>query len=184
MKRTKLQNSIIHAQKNKIGISDDDYRAAVLAISNGRTDSSADLDVKEANALIEKLGGTAPKKWNATAAHNVEKLVSHAQRSLLTQLSITRWNDQHATSLASFCNSPKMLGKPYPRTSKEAQRVIEALKAMNKRDGLTTHGVSNGSNLPHHRSAVTGNGNDRRTAQKAARKKRTHARQSKDGVAV
>jgi len=141
MKRTKLQNSIIHASKHKSGISEENYRAAIYAISSGRTESSAELDVKEANELIVKLGGTPTdfmkRKGGSKAKptdRSVVKMVSHGQRNTITQLAMERWGDSHATALKSFCESSKTIGKAYPRTSKEAQRVIETLKAMNRRD--------------------------------------------------
>lgn len=180
MKRTKLQNAIIHSQKHKLGISEDDYRAAILSISDGRTDSSADLDTKEANQLIEKLGGTAPR---AKQGGTVVTLVSAGQRNLITKLSVTRWKENYPTALKAFCQSQKVIGKAYPRTSKEAQRVIETLKAMNSRDGLTTTHGGNNSDDTNHRRSRAGSARPRR-AQAPRSQSHTRQRQSSNGNAL
>lgn len=139
MNRTKLQNSHIHALKNKNHISDDNYRAAVLAVSNGRTDTSKELTQKEADELIVKLGGNLPTHGRATkpakrpAKSNVVALVSEGQKRLIGQLATRRWGKDYTAPLQALCNSPRVLNKPYPKTQKEAQRLIETLKAMNKR---------------------------------------------------
>lgn len=135
--RTKLQNSIIHASKNNAKISNDNYRALVFRISAGRTESSADLTVKEANELIEALGGTAPgkalNKPRHKAGNNVTNLPSEAQTSHLKSLAVQRWGaENYATAFSALCQHT--ISKPKPLTAAHAKTMIEAIKAMNKRD--------------------------------------------------
>jgi hypothetical protein len=150
MNRTKLQNSAIHANKTKSGISDENYRALILAITKDRTDSSKDLDTKEADKLIEALGGTSPgqlaKRRRRTErkpikrGSNVTELASDRQQNYLTYLAVQRWgSDRGAQSLRKFCKSTNVIGKPKPLTAKEASKAIEALKSLNKREPQTTH---------------------------------------------
>lgn len=148
MNRTKLQNSAIHANKNKSGITDENYRALILAITNQRTDSSKDLDTKEADKLIEALGGTSPGQLakrrkrpegkRVKRGANVTALASDAQQRFLLYLAVQRWGgDKGAQSLREFCQSSNVIGKPKPLTAKEANKAIEALKSLNKREPAT-----------------------------------------------
>ena len=152
MKRTNLQNSYIHSLKHKTGISEENYRAAILVVSENRTDTSAELTHKEANELIVKLGGTLPdyrsRQRNATSkvkgkstrtmqrqrkAAGVETLPSGKQLKYLHALGAERWHDGYDAPLAALAR--KTIKRDRPTTSKEASKLIQAITELNKREG-------------------------------------------------
>ena len=62
MRQADLQK--IHIAKKQLGLSEDDYRAAVLSASKGKTDSAGDLDAQGRTALLShfKRAGFKPRK--------------------------------------------------------------------------------------------------------------------------
>lgn len=140
MKRTKLQNSIIHARRKVRGISDEYYKTLVFNISNGRTETSADLSVEEADRLISALGGVPPAHSRRTQqrrnkAAGVIALITPAQTQTLNALAEARWGTDYAKPLSALCQ--RMHRRNAPHTSKQAQSLIEAIKSMQARDQKT-----------------------------------------------
>lgn len=138
MKRTPKQNAIIHKLKNSNGISDENYRALIARLSEGRTETSAELTRDEADALISELGGTPPPRTRrrgkgSRQRSNVEKLMSPPQWALLQHLAEERWGAASAPmGLHNFLSG--QIGKGKPHTSREASRMIQALRGMNARE--------------------------------------------------
>jgi len=102
--------------------------------------SIKELSFADANKVIIGLGGKAfqrDSRPRRTRQHHhqqagVPQIVSEEQLALLNSLALKRqWT---ATTLDNFCR--KMIKTARPKTTKEANIVIEALKAMNKRDNL------------------------------------------------
>ena len=62
MRQADLQK--IHIAKKHLGLSDDDYRAAVMSASKGKTDSAGELDMQGRTALLAhfKRAGFKPRK--------------------------------------------------------------------------------------------------------------------------
>lgn len=94
------------------------------------------LNFTESDAVIVRLGGE-PLAKRRTIQHRrakagVSQLVRPAQLELIAKLaSQRRWG---AEALRNFC--ARQCGHFPLRTSKDANKVIEALKAMNEREGL------------------------------------------------
>jgi hypothetical protein len=92
------------------------------------------LTAPEADRVIERLGGQ-PLQARRTVQHHrrragVVQIVSPAQLDLLRDLARQRhWSDD---TLAEF--SRRQCGHYPPRTTAEANKVIEPLKSMIKRD--------------------------------------------------
>jgi hypothetical protein len=114
------------------------------------------MTFEEANALIVKLGGTPfrpPRTdWSKIAAAQppargdsartrqsrrkaagIEQVASERQIQLIAALASQR-DAMSAAALTQFCK--RVCGAEKPRTTKEANKIIEALKSMNRRDGL------------------------------------------------
>lgn len=141
MKSTKLQKSIIHALKNKAKIKDEYYRTLIFNLSNGRTDTSKELTTVEANKLIKELGGTPPQSGNGCSRRTQQRrnqkagvvgLITPAQTTALNALAEARWGVNYGQPLQSLCQ--RMYRRKSPHTSKQAQSLIEAIKAMQQRD--------------------------------------------------
>lgn len=102
--------------------------------------SIKELSFAEANKVIVALGGKSFLRGQSprrTRQHHhkesgVTQIVTEEQLALINKLALKRnWT---ATSLDNFCR--RMLKRPRPKTTIEANKIIEALKAMNSRDNL------------------------------------------------
>lgn len=102
--------------------------------------SIKELTFADANKIITAMGGKAFQRSQTprrTRQHHhkesgVSQIVSEDQLALINKLALQRnWT---ATSLDNFCR--RMLKRPRPTTTIEANKIIEALKAMNSRDNL------------------------------------------------
>ena len=140
MKRTKLQNAIIHQRRNVTKITDENYRVLVFNLTNGRTETSAEMTTQEADELIKALGGVPPVRSRRTQqrrnkAAGVIGLITPAQTATLNALAEARWGTDYTKPLAALCQ--RMHRRNAPHTSKQAQSLIEAIKAMQARDAKT-----------------------------------------------
>jgi hypothetical protein len=140
--RTLQQNRAIHSLLNSKAIDADLKAEMVTRITKGRTSHTSEMYFSEANALITELGGDALDASRRTQqAHRqkagVLQMMTADQRTLLEDLASKRWGAEWATPCANLCR--RMLnGRPIPRTTKDANKVIEAIKAMNARDARNT----------------------------------------------
>ena len=143
MKRTKLQSKIIHVLARQAGISTENYRLLVFNLTNGRTETSTELSANEADELIKALGGTPPPRGKGVSrrtqqrrnkAAGVLTLATPPQLNLVMDLAIARWGDAPSTSVSLGKLVQRVIKKDKIKTSQEAQKVIEILKAMNARD--------------------------------------------------
>ncbi len=137
--RTKAQNSKMFGLAAKCGLTHDDLRDWAADVSNGRTEKTSKLYIKEADAIINHLDALVnPKKeWSPRTIRyhrqksGIKKIVSQKQTKYIDDL--RRGRGISDDGLKSLCK--KILnGNDHPRTSKEAGKIIEALKAMNARD--------------------------------------------------
>lgn len=121
---------------------DDHDRHAVIAdVTRGRTDSTKELTFDEANAVISHYGGRTFKPASRrTVLHHrqhagVFQVVQQGQLEYIAKLASQRhWSAQ---TLIVFCK--RQCGHHPLRTTKDANKVIEALKNMNRREGLWWH---------------------------------------------
>jgi hypothetical protein len=136
------QIRLIHVAISKLGISDDQYREILWQNYKKRT--CKDLSYKQAQHLIydhfAKLGfkparrrGQADRKASKpkTKRHKgVTYLVSKPQWSEIYRLlPLLNWTPE---SLRSFCT--KKFGLPYPRTMKEASKLISSMYGILNQD--------------------------------------------------
>ena len=110
-------------------------------VSGGTVDRLSLLPFGVANTMIRRLGGEplnppgSPTTSRRTARHRrqqagVVQIASAAQQKLLNDLAAGRGiTDDGLKKL-----STTMIKKPVPRTTAEVSKLIEAIKAMNKRD--------------------------------------------------
>lgn len=137
-KRTLKQNRIIHALLNKYGCSTDDKAEMVYDITQGRTESTKEMYESEADVMIRRLGGsTQPvsRKSRRTVNYQRQKmgvaqLITKKQEDYLRDL--VKKRNISEPGLRSLCE--KIIKKSFPRTTKDGNKVIEALKSMIRRD--------------------------------------------------
>lgn len=115
----------------------EDLEDLAFEITNGRVERLSLLSFDEANAMIERLGGSPLSQTpGRTLRHRRQKagivqIASHAQIAMLRKIAEKRGITEEG--LERLCR--RMLrGQPRPRTTAEANKIIEAIKAMNRRD--------------------------------------------------
>lgn len=134
--RATSQIRAIFAQGHKCGLDDEGIRDVVESVTR-RTRSIRELTHAEAEAVIKQIKGNEFIPLRTLQYHRqkqgVKQLATRAQLDLIAQLASQRagWTAQ---TLVDFCK--RQCGHHLPRTTDEANKVIEGLKAMNRRDGL------------------------------------------------
>ncbi|KAK0039534.1 DUF1018 domain-containing protein [Biomphalaria pfeifferi] len=135
--RTLAQNKLMHGYAAKCGLSHDDLRDYASEISNGRTDHTSELYTHEAAEIIDRLQKIAepqktPRRTIQYRRRNagVDQIVTADQLNLLNNLWFAK-EGRTANGLEMLCN--RIIKREKPRTTKECNKVIEAVKSMNNR---------------------------------------------------
>lgn len=132
--KTNAQVRRIFGLARERGLDEQELRALVEEVT-GQAHISR-LNFTKADAVIVRLGGE-PMAARRTiqyrrAKAGVSQVVRPAQLQLIASLASQRhWS---AETLQHFCR--RQCGHFPLRTTKDANKVVEALKAMNRRDGL------------------------------------------------
>ena len=118
------------------GIDPGDELRDIVEDVTKRTRSISALSYSEAERVIQRLKGkTYVPRRTMQYRHRkagIKQLVQQSQLDLIAELASQRnWSPK---TLADFCMRQCKRNKPL--TTDEANKVIEALKAMNKREGL------------------------------------------------
>ena len=135
------QKALLHVAKAELGLSEEEYRD-ILRVQGG-VDSSVhlnDFGFEKVLAVFRKLGfrkTAARRKRNdkgpvRQGGHSLYLLASEAQRKILYHLmeDLGWW----PARLFGFLRKVTGKEKPEQLSSKEAQKAIEALKAMRDRN--------------------------------------------------
>lgn len=133
--KTVGQVKAIFAEGRKLGLDQDELRDVVESTTR-RTRSVKELTRSEADAVLQKLKGNqyVPLRTlqHRRQKRDVKQLVSKTQLKLIAELASQRgWTSE---GLGRFCE--RVCGHATPRTTEAANKVIEGLKAMNRREGL------------------------------------------------
>lgn len=122
----------------EVGHGHEDIHDVIAVLTRQAKHSIRDLTFAEANAVIEHYNGRAftpvPRRTvqYRRAKQGIKQIVSPAQLKLIADLASQRnWT---VDSIEKLC---KRMHVPFPlRTTENANKIIEALKKMNKREGL------------------------------------------------
>lgn len=139
--RTSKQNRIIHSLVNRWNFTGDDKAEMVFGITEGRTCSTKEMTFDEANVMIKRLDGRPvveqplkDKSRRTVQYHRqkqgVEQIITPTMKDFIH--SLQRGRNMSDDGLKSLCR--RMLKKDFPQTNKEANKIVEAIKAMNRRD--------------------------------------------------
>lgn len=135
----------MHGLAAQRGMGRDGLHQLAAEVTGGRTESTSQLSFDEANDVIERLGGeplpaSAPLSQRSQQLRRqkagVKQIVSAAQLDLM----LTLWRvrpGRTAEGLKTLCRRVNR-GIDSPRTTEECNRLIEAIKSMNKRGGNPT----------------------------------------------
>lgn len=129
------QLKAIFGEGRKCGLDDDGIRDVVEDVTK-RTRHVSELSYTEAERVIERLKGKSfvPRRTlqYRRAKQGIKQVVQEGQLKLIADLATQRnWS---AEGLVKFCRH--QCGHHPLRTTEDANKVIEALKSMNRRDGL------------------------------------------------
>jgi hypothetical protein len=137
--RTTAQNSRLFAIAGKLGITHDDLHDYAFEYSAERTTHTSELYVDECERLLkhlDKLANPNTGKWSPRTVSKAKKdagidtIVPAGQLNKLTHL----WFEvegRTAVGLRAMCQRVIKLDKP--RTTTECNKVIEAVKSINRR---------------------------------------------------
>lgn len=134
--RTKQQNSVLHKLLGDFSFTADDKAEMVFDITGGRTEHSSEMSVDECNRMIVRLGGKAISNSRRSQQLDrqiagVKQIATAKHRNLMEMKARNRGISKDGLGdLSAKVNK----GVRIPRTSEEVNHVIEALKAMDKRD--------------------------------------------------
>jgi hypothetical protein len=135
--RTIKQNNAIFGLAAKHGIDHESLRDLAAEVSDGRVDRMGQISFDEANKIIHRLGGDPFNSRQARRTVNyqrqqagVHQIAQGSHIELMKKLADGRGISDEG--LERLCQ--RMIKSPRPRTTYETNKIIEALKAMNKRD--------------------------------------------------
>lgn len=147
--RTIAQNKQMFGLAAKAGLSHDDLRDWAADITNGRTDRTSEIYTYEAAKIINRLKAVAgprgtPKRtesWRKRRS-GIETIVPAKQIDLMVKLADGRGMSREGLKALCARMLKSSAGEPleWPRTTRQCNAVIEALKAMNARDRIFKSG--------------------------------------------
>lgn len=124
---TKSQTAIVHVARRELGLDDDVYRDVLRSVTGRET--LAECTKGEWLALMRRFEslGFHGTNHRPTPARRAQALVTPAQLDLLRELFVQLgWNDP----AREMGFTKRVIRKVWPQTRAEANKVIEALKAM------------------------------------------------------
>lgn len=126
------QLAMIHIACNQLSLDEETYRSIIRMMSNGRTDSSAQLDYAERNKLLEHFKSrgfkTAPAK-NAKTRPLATDDQSKKIRALWLELhSFGAVRNSSEAALATYVKRQTGVNALQWLNTQQASQVIEALK--------------------------------------------------------
>lgn len=141
--RTKAQNTMIHAIAAKLGLDKDSLHELAFDVSGKRTERTSELSVDEAAKLINRL-----QMW--ANPHALENKSTRTMQYRRQQAGVARIvTPEHIDKMRSLWFAKpgrtesglesltlRQIKLEKPRTTKQCNSVIEAIKAMNLREGI------------------------------------------------
>jgi hypothetical protein len=128
------------AKRNRFELDDDAKAGLAVVASNGRTDRLSLLTFAEANVAIKNLGGEpfepryVPRRTEnyRRPKAGVKQIAQPAHLELMYKLAAQR--NMSSDGLERM--GRRMIKTWPPRTTDETNKVVEALKSMNRRDRI------------------------------------------------
>lgn len=126
----------IHIAKKALGLSDDDYRMVLESVT-GR-DSCGKMSDRQLNKVLDHFKGkgwkpTRPKKFMPKSKHAEVRLIYALWWELFQSGMLDCKKSQVRSALQKFVHKMTGIDNPEWLEGRNAQNVIEALKAMKKR---------------------------------------------------
>lgn len=123
----------------KCGLSHEDLRDMTAEITNGRTEHTSKLYTTECDELIHRLESfVKPRQLAPRTVHHrrqqagVPQIATQKHLKLMNDLAARRGMSEQG--LRDLCF--RTIHKDRPITTGETNKIVEALKDMNRRDGI------------------------------------------------
>ncbi len=138
--KSNLQIKRIFGLAKPLGCSKEDLEDLAFEISEGRVDRLSQLTFDEANAMIVRLGGVPLSSAGSSKRNENYRKQSAGIKTIETEAhlhkiyelgGLRQMNEDGLRSLATRMSLPWP-----PSTTEQGNKIVEALKAMNRRDGL------------------------------------------------
>ena len=139
--KTTDQLRAIFGLGKKLGMEKEDLEQLAHDQTGGQVERLSALSFDQANAMIRHLGGDpfpAPGVTPIRTANHrrqkagVKQIETRKHLDMIDELAKLR--NMTPEGLEKLCR--RMIKKPRPATTQEGNKIVEALKAMNKRDGI------------------------------------------------
>ncbi|HUY26198.1 MAG TPA: regulatory protein GemA [Candidatus Binataceae bacterium] len=131
--RRRADLAAIHVAKKQLRLDDDLYREIIRTVTEGRIESAADATPRERGAIIEHLRSKGFRKQESNV-RPLRQAQGRMARGLWIEgakLGIVR--DKSDDAFRKFVKSVAGVDRPEWMTPAQANKVIEALKAMHRR---------------------------------------------------
>ncbi|MDI3547907.1 MAG: hypothetical protein PWR10_1559 [Halanaerobiales bacterium] len=126
------KKALLHVAKNQLGLDDDLYREILYQEAGVKSSTKlSDKGFKKVMRRFEKLGfKSKPKKPKRKRENKPHGVITPGMQDLINELyNKLGWDD----SKRQIGFNRRQIGKPWPQTRAEANKIIEALKAMVRR---------------------------------------------------
>lgn len=126
LKREQL--AVIHIAKKELKLDDDLYRTLLQDVAG--VSSSKDLDSESFDRLMKRFQRLGLNKPNPRSRKDGQALVLPTQLAFIEKL-YQQLSWEEAERRTGF--NQRQIGKPWPQTRSEANKVVEGLKMMIRR---------------------------------------------------
>jgi hypothetical protein len=131
---TKKLIQLVHVGKSKLSLSDDDYRALLQGAAG--KDSCADMGARELDAVLRAMKRLGFEVKSKAAFRTARGFSSVGQLALIRRLWAFASRAKTDAALNSFVSNVAGVSALNFLTARDAQKVIIALRAMAKQEGL------------------------------------------------
>lgn len=142
--KTTEQLRAIFGLGKKVNCGKEDLEELAYQMFDAKVERLSQLSFEQANAMIHRLGGEPFSDQSSSPPLSRRTVNYHRQKAGVKQIEtgrhlnlikeLARLRSMTPEGLEKLCL--RMIKKPAPVTTSEGNKIVEALKAMNRRDGL------------------------------------------------
>lgn len=128
----------LHILYAKHGLDQEQYRAMIVELTDGRTDTTRELTYAEAQYLAGYITG-ANTKLHTTAEQMAAQAIKKQRSAVLKRLQQIGIDTTHWAAVNSYLSSPRIAGKPlYELDSDELAALIPKLESIKRKQNEET----------------------------------------------
>jgi hypothetical protein len=128
----------LHVLYSKHRLDEEEYRAMIMELTDGRTDTTKELTYAEAQYLAGYITG-ANTKLHTTAKQMAAQAIKKQRSAVLKRLQQIGINTASWDAVNSYLKSPRIAGKPlYDLDSDELAALIPKLESIKRKQNEET----------------------------------------------